>query len=317
MNLTRFAAKGTLPPNVDRRIAAHTAVPIDPATTTDRAVGWCQHRDELNLRPVWNHNNIVLMDLRIETLKPPGKELKRLVRQRVAELEAELKEPLPKFRKIEIRDVLKMDLRKKIPSKITTVPMLWDLNRNRVYLYTQSQSVIDSFLLVFSQTFEIATDIEGTLAWNDKADIHTGSTFLTWLFYKSSQNNGEWMLPGLDRFTVQMGDKFLLGHGDAVAAFSGDADQARRSIAEGYRVRELPLCILIGDKMWMGTLNTALQWKGVKLPTILGETPEETAMETSELLAELDGMLRGMFAAFLETAVDENAIINWSKADRT
>ncbi|HNB04640.1 MAG TPA: recombination-associated protein RdgC [Thauera aminoaromatica] len=317
MNLTRFAAKGTLPKNVERRIAAHAAVPIQPETNTERAVGWCQHGDELNLHPAWNYNNIVLMDLRIETLKPAGKDLKRLVRQRVAELEAELKEPLPKFRKIEIRDVLKMDLRKKIPSKISTVPVLWDLARNRVYLYTQSQSVIDSFLLVFGQTFEVPTDIEGTLAWNDKADLHTAPKFLTWLFYKSSQNNGEWMLPGLDRFVVQMGEKFLLGHGEAVAAFNGDADQARRAIAEGYSVRELPLCIFIGDKLWMGTLNTALQWKGVKLPTILGETPEETAMETSELLAELDGMLRGMFAAFLENAIDENAIINWSKADRT
>ena len=232
MNLTRFRAKGTLPSHADRRVQAHAAVPIQPETTTERETGWCQHGDELNLRPVWNHNNVVLMDLRIETMKAPGKELKRLVRQRVADFEKE-GEPVTSGKRREIRDVLKMDLRKKIPSKITTIPMLWHLAEDRLYLFTQSQSVIDSFIILFANTFEQSIDNEGLLSWCKDVDPMTGPTFLTWLFFRSSQNNGEWMLPGLDRFTVQIGDKIRLGHGEAVAHFAGDG-RLGRQVDHGY-----------------------------------------------------------------------------------
>lgn len=316
LNLTRYRILTDLPSlsAIEAGIRSHQAIPIDPAGTEERATGWCQHGDELNLRPDYRYGNCLVMDMRIESLKVPSKELKREVRKREAQ------EPTPpsRGRLREIKDVINMDLRKKIPSKISAVPMLWDIDRKRIYLMSQSPSARDSFLLLFAGTFAIPIDIEGPEAWGKVADDVQRGEFLTWLFWTAANFKPISSRP----FQLMLGDKMRLAHGEAEIVVDSDLDQARRAVAEDYTVRELGLHFSIGERMWTATIDCALQLKGVALPAILGEGTEEETLERSELLAELDGMLEALYRSYIADRKDGlwserlRQIKQWASAEK-
>jgi hypothetical protein len=238
----------------DQGIRAHHAVPIDPAGTEERAVGWCQHGDELNLYPDWRYGDAISMDMRIETLKMPGKELKRLVRQRRLEIEKETGSPLAYGAQQELRDLKKLELRQRVPSKITSVPMLWDMDRRRIYLASQSGSVTESFLLLFANTFKVALDIEGSGAWGGEKlplDVVRGE-YLTWLLHKVSRGPATSLMAENDEeIQLLLGDKMRLAYGEASILVDSDPDTARRAVGEGYTVREIGLhrlCSFLGKR---------------------------------------------------------------------
>lgn len=359
MNLTRYRTFGKLPQNFyplfEPAVRSHVAVPIKPDGTDERAIGWCEHGDELNLHPTWSYGGAVVLDLRIETLKVPSKELKRAVRVRRQELERERGEQLGKSALMELKDLIKADFRKKLPPKIATVPMLWDVDRQRVYVGSQNQSVLESFLKLFANTFKMALDIEGPEAWrrerfgsecggrllgeprleaaqaaeNDEADeapsaaMSFDQDFLTWLFYEAREPlSGSWAT--LKSFILQVGDKVRLRSGEAQVIADSDLDTARRLLADNYSVRELPIILTTNERVWSGMLSSDLQWRGVSLPAILSEGVEEETLERIDLLATLDGILKSTYERYLDVRGDEDrwiavqaSIQNWARADRT
>ncbi len=263
MNLTRYRVTTDPTANFDRGVRAHVAVPIDPNFTTEKAVGWCERGDELNLNPVWNHSGHVALDMRVETLKVPTKELKRLVRLS------------PQTDKREAKEFLRGDLRRKIPSKIKVVPMVWDLSRKLVYFGSQSTSDTEAFLSLFASTFAAVLELD---TWG--AD----EGFLTWLFYAVVN----------EQATATLDDKIRLGLGAGKMIVESDFEQARRAVGEGYLVRELPIWLTVGDKTWGVVLDCQQQYHSVKLPAILAENEEEVTEELA-LLEQLDGLVRSLW----------------------
>jgi hypothetical protein len=305
LNLTRYSVLGDLPIQsaLEAGIRAHHAVPIDPAGTDERAVGWCQHGDELNLHPDYRYGSCIVLDLRIESLRVPSKELKREVRK--------LQIAGSTMKSRDLKEVVKADLRKKIPSKIVAIPMLWDVDRKRVYLMSQSPSARESFLLWFAVTFAIQIEMEEPTT---PEGAHRAE-FLTWLFHlvATEKQTG---------FAIMLGDKMRLAHGEAEIVIDSDMDQARRAVAEDYTVRELGLHFSVGDRMWTATIDCALQLKGVALPAILGEGTEEETLERAELLAELDGMIQSLYQRYLadRRAAWTNTLYlikRWASAEKT
>lgn len=263
MNLTRYRVTTDPTANFDRGVRAHVAVPIDPHGPEEKAVGWCQRGDELNLNPVWNHSGNVALDMRVETLKVPTKELKRLVRQNTS------------LDKREAKEFLRGDLRRKIPSKIKSVPMVWDLTRKIVYLGSQSTSDTEAFLGLFANTFGAVLEVD---AWG--AD----EGFLTWLFYAVVN----------EQVSATLDDKIRLGLGMGKLIVESDFEQARRAVGEGYTVRELPIWLTVGDKTWGVVLDCQQQYHSVKLPALLAENEEEVTEELA-LLEQLDGLVRSLW----------------------
>ena len=300
MHLTLFKTQPLprTPRFYEKPVAAHAAVPIDPNGTTEKATGWCQHGDELNLRPDYVHGAQIMMDMRTETLKAPPKELKRLLRIRVAEMEKETGAPVPKSQVRELKELLARDLRQKVPSKMSSVPFLWDLDRKKLWFYSQTGSAVESFLLLFGRTFEVSLDTPQL----------PDAEFLTWLLYRAAQDTN------FGHFTAVIGSKILLSSGEASMTVSGDIDATRRAIAENYSVRELPVEFTVGTKTYAATLTSSGHPKAVSLPTILDDTAE--ALETAQLLDDLDGFIAHAYALFTgQGAAVKPLIRRWAEQD--
>ena len=309
LTITRYQLVGELPKtfkDFEKGVRAHIAVPISPEGTEERAIGWCQHGDELNLQPSYRYADFIVLDMRIQTLKVPTKELNREVRIRREEIEKEDGAPMNKSRQIELKDLKRLELRKRLPSKFSSVPMLWDLDRRRIYVMTQTSSALESFLALFAATFNLAVDIEGSAAWGGtKLPLEARcQEFLTWFFYKIA-NETPWGIDG-QPVTIILGDKMRLGLGEAQVIVDSDTDQARRALAQNYTVRELPLHIQIGDQMWTLTLDTSLQVRGVKLPALLMEELEEETLERAALLAKMDEILKRAYERYIAERLSDD-----------
>lgn len=285
MNLTRYRVTTAPTANFDRGVRAHVAVPIDPNLTEEKGVGWCERGDELNLNPAWNHSGNVALDMRVETLKVPTKELKRLVRQNTS------------LDKREAKEFLKGDLRRKIPSKIKAISMIWDLSRKMVYLGSQSSGDTEAFLGLFANTFAAVLELD---TWGPDEG------FLTWLFYAVVN----------EQVSATLDDKIRLGLGMGKLIVESDFEQARRAVGEGYTVRELPIWLTVGDKTWGVVLDCQQQYHCVKLPAILADNQEEVAEELA-LLEQLDGLIRSLWDRYQKR--DEGLAVRikeWASAER-
>jgi hypothetical protein len=149
-------------------LKAHALVPLDPERNEEKSMGWASPTDEqdLNLHTgkVWFGGKLVLT-LRMDTLKAPSAEVKRLVKVRQRELEAERKAPLSASALRELKDMIAMDLRRRTPVKTRTVWMVLDPDSNTVLLTSHSKGVNEAFLHLFATTFNVPLDLAGPGLW--------------------------------------------------------------------------------------------------------------------------------------------------------
>lgn len=154
----------------EKAVRAHTLIPLDPESgrAEEKSLGWCSLYDENDLDLHFSKFFIdgrILLSLRVDTLKPPAAEVKRLLKQRQRELEAQRKEPLSASALRELKDMIVLDLRRRTPPKTRTVDMLWSLEEQRLYFFSHSKSFNEAFLGLFAQTFNIGIDLEGPGFW--------------------------------------------------------------------------------------------------------------------------------------------------------
>lgn len=156
------------PDRLNAALKAHALVPLDPERNEEKSMGWASPTDEqdLNLHTgkVWFGGKLVLT-LRMDTLKAPPAEVKRLVKVRQRELEAERKEPLSASALRELKDMLAMDLRRRTPVKTRTAWMVLDPDNNTVLLTSHSKGANEAFLHLFAVTFNVPLDLAGPTLW--------------------------------------------------------------------------------------------------------------------------------------------------------
>lgn len=88
---------------------------------------------------------------------------------------------------------------------------------------------------------------------------------------------------------------------------SPEADQALRS---GKLPNQAVLRLIKGESEWLATLNAeTLGLSGVRLPALLTESDEERFLERMSLLEELDDMVQGLYAKFIQIRLAES----WTK----
>jgi recombination associated protein RdgC len=189
MALRRYRVMSTPPADFkelyEKAVRAHALVPLDPESgrAEEKSIGWCSLFDENDLDLSFSKFHLdgrLVLSLRVDMLKPPAAEVKRLLKQRQREIEANRKEPLSASALRELKDMIVIDLRRRTPPKTRTVDMLWKLDEQRLYFFSHSKAMNEAFLALFAQTFNLGIDIEGpgfwarTLADKEKLDKPLG-----------------------------------------------------------------------------------------------------------------------------------------------
>jgi DNA recombination-dependent growth factor C len=174
MALRRYRVLATPPADFrdlyEKAVRAHALVPLDPESgrAEEKSIGWCSLYDENDLDLHFSKffmDGRLMLSLRVDTLKPPAAEVKRLLRQRQREIEAQRKEPLSASALRELKDMIVLDLRRRTPPKTRTVDMLWLMQEQRLYFFSHSKSFNEAFLRLFAETFNLGIDIEGPGFW--------------------------------------------------------------------------------------------------------------------------------------------------------
>ena len=65
----------------------------------------------------------------------------------------------------DLKAILVAELRKTTPPKVRTVDVVWNLEEQRLAIYTHAKSMNEALLALFSQTFNLGLDIEGPALW--------------------------------------------------------------------------------------------------------------------------------------------------------
>jgi DNA recombination-dependent growth factor C len=173
ISLRRYRVLGTPPKDwkdgFAKSVRAHALVPLDPAGREEKSVGWCSLHDEndldLSIEKFLFEKDRILLAMRIDSLKVPAPHVKRLLKQRQREIEAQRGEPLSAGALRDLKAILVAELRQKTPPKTRTVDMVWDLEQGRIYFYAHSKGLNEAFLTLFAQTFNVPLDLEGPSAW--------------------------------------------------------------------------------------------------------------------------------------------------------
>jgi len=170
--LRRYRVMGAPPADFkesyEKSVRAHALCPVDPTRNEDRSVGWCSLHDENDLELDFSKfylDGRILVSLRIDVLKPPAGQVKRLLQQRQRELEAKGQPLLSAGALRDLKAILVAELRQKTPPKVKTVDMVWELDAQRLYFFSHSKGMNETFVGLFAQTFNLPIDLEGPGFW--------------------------------------------------------------------------------------------------------------------------------------------------------
>jgi DNA recombination-dependent growth factor C len=160
-SLTRFMVDDTVPENYleefPRRISRYAFRNLDETSIEERSVGWVNIMDMFAsdfagmdyFKEPW-----IAMSWRIDVRKVPAKALKQYCREAEDRIKAlEELEFLPKNRRLEIKEMVKMQLLKRAIPRSQTYDMIWDLQTGVVIFGGTSNRLCDEFAEFFLRCF--------------------------------------------------------------------------------------------------------------------------------------------------------------------
>jgi recombination associated protein RdgC len=130
---------------------------IDPASDRDQAEGWVTLEDpfdtEFDLNKVF-FTDYVVMSLRIDRIRIPAAVFKLHLQKALVDYRTEKgKEKLSKGEKDEVRDFLESQLRRRVLPSVQTIDAAWNLESNRVWLFSHNKGINEIFQQLFHDTF--------------------------------------------------------------------------------------------------------------------------------------------------------------------
>lgn len=153
-------------------LRAHVFMPLDPQSDLDRSAGWVALDDpddtDLSLDKVFvaaTGGEQLRVALRIDVLRPPAAEVKRQVRQRAQEIEAAEDRSLSKRELRTLKEEVTRELRRRAFPRSRVVDAVWNLDAGRLWLWSQTKAVNETFLDLFAKTFALRLDVEGPGRW--------------------------------------------------------------------------------------------------------------------------------------------------------
>lgn len=140
-------------------------VPLDPAGEAERSVGWCSIHFPLDLEltpELYIYNEYIVLGLRIDTLTVPGALLRIFTESESRRVMMEQKRAkLSRYEKAEIKDRVKLDLKKRLLPAIKSIDMAWDWQKGVVRFFAGNEKVNLEFMELFEQTFGLQLTPDG------------------------------------------------------------------------------------------------------------------------------------------------------------
>ncbi|NUN14667.1 MAG: hypothetical protein HUU55_13635 [Myxococcales bacterium] len=140
-----------------------------------------------------------------------------------------------------------------------------------------------------------------------------GKEYLTWLWYRSDSNQGRFQLEGSAYLEVWFDDKLVLDTAvekvKEVNSIRGEAPtetaEAKAAIRMGKKVADARLRVIKDGREWMCNIKgEELALSGVKVPAVLSRDEDEQVLERLGLIEELEGVLDGLYAQFMNIRLD-------------
>lgn len=132
---------------------------IDVNSDEDESMGWVTTHDpfssEFTLNDVlWG--DYLLVTLRHDSLKVPAAAFKLYLQKEIAAaLKESGKERISKTEEEELRDSLHKKLRRRVLPSIKTYDVVWNVERNLMWLFTTNKRVTEVFQELWGDTFEL------------------------------------------------------------------------------------------------------------------------------------------------------------------
>ncbi len=162
-SFTRYFVEGTLPENflesLSENIARHSFRNLDEESIAERSVGWVNVMDMFDNRFAgldFLKEPYVTMSFRVDEKKIPSTALK----QYCLEAEEKIKttenlEYLPKIRRLDIKEGVRLRLLKRAIPVSRTYDMIWNYSTGLVIFGCTTNKLCDEFMEFFLQTFNI------------------------------------------------------------------------------------------------------------------------------------------------------------------
>jgi DNA recombination-dependent growth factor C len=160
---TRYMAEGTLPQNfmegLSENMARYAFRDLDDKSMDERSAGWVNIMDMFDNRFAgieFLKEPYIAMSLRIDERKIPPTALKQYSRQAEEEIrEEENLEFLPKSRRADIKEAVRLRLLKRAIPVARIYDMIWNTATGLVVFGCTSARVCDEFMHRFLQTFNL------------------------------------------------------------------------------------------------------------------------------------------------------------------
>lgn len=139
-------------------IADHAFRPIEPASDEERAIGWASAHFalDIDLQPeMYRFNEYIVLAMRIDTLTVPGPMLKLYTEAEARRVMAENKrDSLNRYERAEIKERVKMELRRKMIPTVKAIDMVWNITDGIVRFFSGNEKVNLEFQELFESTFD-------------------------------------------------------------------------------------------------------------------------------------------------------------------
>jgi recombination associated protein RdgC len=164
MTTTAYFARGELPTDFQgvylQAMTKYRFRDIDVNGDSSESLGWVVAENPFDTDFDLNRvlfGSYLLMSLRVDKIRIPSNVLKLHLHQAVAEAAKELgQEELSRDQKEELKEMVEKQLRRRALPSITTYDVVWNMDRNMVWLFTGSKTLRDSFESLFTDTFGFA-----------------------------------------------------------------------------------------------------------------------------------------------------------------
>ena len=162
-SFTRYFAEGTLPENfmesLSEKIVGHSFRNLDETSIAERSVGWVNVMDMFDNRFAgleFLKEPYVTMSLRVDEKKIPSTALKQYCLEAEEKIkEAEDLDYLPKNRRFDIKEGVRLRLLKRAIPVSRTYDMIWNYSTGLVIFGCTTNRLCDEFMEFFLQTFDI------------------------------------------------------------------------------------------------------------------------------------------------------------------
>ncbi len=139
--------------------------PLDPAGEAERSVGWCSIHFPLDLELTpeqYIYNEYIVLGLRIDTLTVPGSLLRIFTESECRKVMFEQKKnKLSRYEKAEIKDRVKLDLKKRLLPAIKSIDVAWNWQKGVLRFFAGNEKVNVEFMELFEQSFGLQLTPDG------------------------------------------------------------------------------------------------------------------------------------------------------------